>query len=88
LHYLHGTKHYMLTYKKTDNLEVISYLDANFVGCADSQKSSCHRCPTRFPLPELQPGGLNPTEPVVRRHTPCGCSAAVVLNPDRVCVSC
>jgi hypothetical protein len=39
LRYLHGTKHYMLTYKKTDNLEVIGYSDADFVGCADSQKS-------------------------------------------------
>jgi hypothetical protein len=28
----------MLTYKKTDNLEVIGYLDSDFVGCADSQK--------------------------------------------------
>jgi hypothetical protein len=36
LHYLQGTKHYMLTYKKIDNLEVIGYSDANFVGCTDS----------------------------------------------------
>jgi hypothetical protein len=28
----------MLTYKKTDNLEVIDYSDADFAGCADSQK--------------------------------------------------
>jgi hypothetical protein len=28
----------MLTYKKTDNLEVIGYSDADFTGCADSQK--------------------------------------------------
>jgi hypothetical protein len=28
----------MLTYKKTDNLEVIGYLDSDFVGCVDSQK--------------------------------------------------
>jgi hypothetical protein len=38
LHYLQGTKHYMLMYKKTNNLEVIGYSDADFVGCADSQK--------------------------------------------------
>jgi hypothetical protein len=38
LRYLQGTKHYMLTYKKTDNLEVIGYLDFDFAGCADSQK--------------------------------------------------
>jgi hypothetical protein len=36
LRYLQGTKHYMLTYKKTDNLEVIGYLDFDFAGCADS----------------------------------------------------
>jgi hypothetical protein len=36
--YLQGTKHYMLTYKKTDNLEVICYSDSDFVKCADSQK--------------------------------------------------
>jgi hypothetical protein len=28
----------MLTYKKTDSLEVIGYLDSDFAGCADSQK--------------------------------------------------
>jgi hypothetical protein len=31
---------YMLTYKKTDNLEVIGYSDSDFAGCADSQKST------------------------------------------------
>jgi hypothetical protein len=40
LRYLQGSKHYMLTYKKTHNLEVIGYSDADFVGCADSQKST------------------------------------------------
>jgi hypothetical protein len=40
LRYLQGTKHYMLTYKKIDNLEVIDYSDSDFVGCADSQKST------------------------------------------------
>jgi hypothetical protein len=40
LHYLQGTKHYMLTYKRTDNLKVIDYLDSDFTGCADSQKST------------------------------------------------
>jgi hypothetical protein len=29
----------MLTYKRTDNLEVIGYSDSDFVGCVDSQKS-------------------------------------------------
>jgi hypothetical protein len=37
---LQGTKHYILTYKKIDNLEVIGYSNADFVGCADSQKST------------------------------------------------
>jgi hypothetical protein len=36
LRYLQGTKHYMLTYKRTDNLEVIVYSDSDFVGCVDS----------------------------------------------------
>jgi hypothetical protein len=40
LRYLQGTKHYMLTYNKTDNLEVIGYSDADFVGYMDSQKST------------------------------------------------
>jgi hypothetical protein len=30
----------MLTYKKTNNLEVIGYLDGDFTGCANSQKSA------------------------------------------------
>jgi hypothetical protein len=38
LRYLQGTKHYMLIYKRTDNLEVIGYSDSDFVGCVDSQK--------------------------------------------------
>jgi hypothetical protein len=40
LRYLQGTKRYMLTYKRTDNVEVIGYSDADFVGCADSQRST------------------------------------------------
>ena len=28
----------MLTYKRTDHLEVIGYLDSYFVGCVDTQK--------------------------------------------------
>jgi hypothetical protein len=30
----------MLTYMKTDNLEVIGYSDSDFAGCVDSQKST------------------------------------------------
>jgi hypothetical protein len=38
LQYLQETKHYMLTYKKTNNLVVIGYLDSGFARCANSQK--------------------------------------------------
>ena len=30
----------MLTYKRSDNLEVIGYLDADFAGCVDTKKST------------------------------------------------
>jgi len=40
LHYLQGTKEYMLTYKKTKNLEVVGYSDADFAGCVDTKKST------------------------------------------------
>jgi hypothetical protein len=40
LRYLQGTKHYMLTYKRTNNVEVIGYSDTDFVGCVDSQRST------------------------------------------------
>jgi hypothetical protein len=40
LRYCQGTKNYMLTYKRSDNLEVIGYSDADFAGCEDSRKST------------------------------------------------
>ena len=40
MRYLRGTKHYMLTFKRSDNLEVIGYTDSNFAGCVDSRKST------------------------------------------------
>lgn len=40
MRYLQGTKDYMLMYRRTDNLEVIGYLDSNFAGCIDSCKST------------------------------------------------
>ena len=40
LRYLQGTKNYMLIYRWTDELEVISYSDLDFAGCVDSQKST------------------------------------------------
>jgi hypothetical protein len=40
LRYLQGAKHYILTYKKTNNLEIISYSEADFAGCIPTQKMS------------------------------------------------
>jgi len=40
LHYLQGTKNYMLTYGKSDNLVVVGYSDADFAGCVDDKKST------------------------------------------------
>ncbi|XP_031248973.1 secreted RxLR effector protein 161-like [Pistacia vera] len=40
LRYLQGMKEHMLTYKRSDYLEVIGYLDSNFVGCVDIKKST------------------------------------------------
>ena len=33
LRYLQGTKDYMLTYKRSDDLEIIGYSDSDFAGC-------------------------------------------------------
>jgi hypothetical protein len=38
--FLQGTKDYMLTYKKSDQLQVIGYSDSDFGGCLDDQKST------------------------------------------------
>ncbi|XP_042988598.1 secreted RxLR effector protein 161-like [Carya illinoinensis] len=40
LRYLQGTKDYQLTFRRTDNLEVIGYSDSDFAGCSDSRKST------------------------------------------------
>jgi len=40
LRYLQGTKNHMLTYRKSDHLEVIGYTDSDFVGCVDTRKST------------------------------------------------
>mgnify|MGYP004607028067 CR=1 FL=1 len=40
LRYLQRTKDYMLTYKKSDQLEIIGYSDSDFAGCQDSRKST------------------------------------------------
>jgi hypothetical protein len=40
LRYLQRTKNHMLTYRRSDKLEVIGYTDSDFVGCVDSLKST------------------------------------------------
>ena len=40
LRYLQGTKDYMLTFKRSDKLEVIGYTYSYFDGCLDSRKST------------------------------------------------
>ena len=38
--YLQRTKDYILTYRKSDQLEIIEYFDSDFAGCRDSMKST------------------------------------------------
>ncbi|KAL7147870.1 hypothetical protein ABFS83_06G138200 [Erythranthe nasuta] len=40
MRYLQGTKDYMPTYKRSDQLEVIGYSDSDFAGCLDSRNST------------------------------------------------
>ena len=40
MHYLQDIKEYMLTYRRSDYLEVIGYSDLDFVRCIDSRKST------------------------------------------------
>ncbi|KAL0533145.1 hypothetical protein IC582_030360 [Cucumis melo] len=40
LRYLQGAKDYMLTYKRSDHLEVIEYSDSDFARCVDTRKST------------------------------------------------
>ncbi|XP_052481206.1 secreted RxLR effector protein 161-like [Gossypium raimondii] len=40
MRYLQITKDYMLTYKRSDLLEVVGYSDSDFAGCQDSRKST------------------------------------------------
>ena len=35
--YLQRTKHYMLTYRRSDHLKIIGYSDFNFARCHDSR---------------------------------------------------
>ena len=38
--YLQNTKDYMLTYRRSDKLEIIGFSDSDFAGCQDSRKST------------------------------------------------
>ncbi|KAL3655415.1 hypothetical protein CASFOL_001201 [Castilleja foliolosa] len=40
LRYLQGTKDYMLTYRRSDQIEIVGYTDSDFAGCQDSKKST------------------------------------------------
>ncbi|KAL7131932.1 hypothetical protein ABFS83_12G038100 [Erythranthe nasuta] len=40
MRYLQGTKDYMLSYRRSDQLEVIGYSNSDFAGCLDSRKST------------------------------------------------
>ena len=40
MRYLQGTKDYMLTYKRSGQLEVTGYSDSDFAGCPDDRKST------------------------------------------------
>ncbi|XP_040945792.1 secreted RxLR effector protein 161-like [Gossypium hirsutum] len=40
MRYLQRIKYYMLTYKRSDLLEVVGYSNSDFVGCQDSKKST------------------------------------------------
>ena len=40
MRYLKRIKDHMLTYRRSDHLEIIGYSDSNFTGCQDSRKST------------------------------------------------
>ena len=40
MRYLKRTREYMLTYQRSDNLEVIGYSDSDFAGCRDTMHST------------------------------------------------
>ena len=40
LRYLQRIKYYILTYRKSDQLEIIEYFDSDFTGCRDNMKST------------------------------------------------
>jgi len=40
LYYCQGTKDFMLTYKRSDNIEIVGYTDTDFASSVDSRKST------------------------------------------------
>ncbi|CAA7054571.1 unnamed protein product [Microthlaspi erraticum] len=40
LRYLQGTKEHMLTFRRSNHLEIIGYSDSDYAGCVDSRKST------------------------------------------------
>ena len=40
MRYLQRTKDYMLTYHKSENLEIIGYSDSDLAGCQDTKRST------------------------------------------------
>ncbi|XP_068639483.1 secreted RxLR effector protein 161-like [Aristolochia californica] len=40
MRYLRRTKDYMLTYQRSNHLEIIGFSDSDFVGCQDSRRST------------------------------------------------
>ena len=40
MRYLQGSKDFMLTFMRSDSLEVTGYSDSDFAGCIDSKKST------------------------------------------------
>ncbi|CAA7014470.1 unnamed protein product [Microthlaspi erraticum] len=40
LKYLQGTKEHMLTFRRSNHLEIIGYSDSDYAGCVDSRKST------------------------------------------------
>ncbi|XP_043702992.1 secreted RxLR effector protein 161-like [Telopea speciosissima] len=40
MRYLKGTKDFMLTYKRSDSLDVVGYTDVDFAGCPEDLKST------------------------------------------------
>ena len=40
MRYLQKTKDYMLTYRRSDQLEIIGYPDSDYGGCQDNRRST------------------------------------------------